>query len=315
MLIVVEGADRTGKTTLARRLLERLPDARYIHASAPTRHPLEEYELPLKGYGHTFDHLVLDRWHLGEAIWPTIFDRPTEIDPAVLLHVELTLRSRGALLVHARRDEELLAKEIDDIGDEPVTGHGAVKAQRMFDELRREHVLCDTVVYDFDVDNSDSKVDIILDAARTAQRDVSNPTQATREWIGSPRPRALLIGDRPGPNWLERKSPSLPFVPYVGTSGHFLMSELLDVRLTDVAICNTVRHDGQPERLLPLWHDLGCPPVVALGRDAERALGEALISHVGVRHPQYSRRFERRRGPGAYGTTLIDAIEQVEARN
>ena len=49
MLIVIEGCDGVGKTSLARDLCERT-GAEYRHLGPPQAHPLEEYVLPLDGY-------------------------------------------------------------------------------------------------------------------------------------------------------------------------------------------------------------------------------------------------------------------------
>lgn len=75
MITIVEGTDGVGKTTYATSLAEQT-GRMYLHAGAPTKRTwVEEYVEPLMVTGRTA--LVLDRWHLGEVIWPKLFDRPS----------------------------------------------------------------------------------------------------------------------------------------------------------------------------------------------------------------------------------------------
>lgn len=72
-IIIIEGADGVGKTRYARALVKE-NKARYQHKNKPKRNTwLEEYITAL-------DHLagqpvVCDRWHVGEMIWPVLFER------------------------------------------------------------------------------------------------------------------------------------------------------------------------------------------------------------------------------------------------
>lgn len=92
-IIIIEGTDGTGKSTLAAEMVE-LHDAHYVHAGPPTRERwTDEYistvrslldnqwirnREPFGGYEIVPDEdkvVVLDRWHLGEWVWPRIFGR------------------------------------------------------------------------------------------------------------------------------------------------------------------------------------------------------------------------------------------------
>src|SRR5690348_14510865 len=104
MLIILEGPDGAGKTTLANEIirfftglsLHRHEPIELLHKGPCISHPLDEYELPLINYRPGAKHIVCDRWHLGEAIYPAILKRNTKWDVAIDRHIELFLRSRGA---------------------------------------------------------------------------------------------------------------------------------------------------------------------------------------------------------------------------
>jgi len=71
--LIIEGSDGTGKTTVAKRIAEQI-GAHYIHAGAPTAGSIEdEYLAPLLDLGD--GPVVIDRWQLGEWIWPDLFER------------------------------------------------------------------------------------------------------------------------------------------------------------------------------------------------------------------------------------------------
>lgn len=129
MITIIEGADGTGKTTLARRIADT-SGARYIHAAAPTRDTWwDEYVVPCLDSAHD---LVLDRWHVGERIWPELFQRVSLFKTAGDYQDCCTaLAEAGArLILVIRRDEDIVAE---------LTGRGeadqlsaVLESQRMF---------------------------------------------------------------------------------------------------------------------------------------------------------------------------------------
>lgn len=77
-IILIEGLDMTGKTSIAKMMLENMESSRkaYLHTAAPACDvPTVEYCMPLRlaALGYT---MICDRWHLGEMVWSHIFGRP-----------------------------------------------------------------------------------------------------------------------------------------------------------------------------------------------------------------------------------------------
>lgn len=73
-IIIIEGTDGTGKSTLARELQQ--VGYAYVHASAPQESNwYDEYVGPLVGAVQSCTPVVCDRWHIGELVWPQIFKR------------------------------------------------------------------------------------------------------------------------------------------------------------------------------------------------------------------------------------------------
>jgi hypothetical protein len=129
MLFVIEGADGTGKSTLARRILEATGGGRYIHANAPTRHPLVEYTEPLIEYRPGGETWVLDRWHLGELVYGPLYRGKAGLSPQQFAAVDEYLSELGAVLILMHEDPKVLAHRLRERGEEPDVGALATESQ------------------------------------------------------------------------------------------------------------------------------------------------------------------------------------------
>ena len=293
MLIILEGVDRTGKTTLA-DWIKNAYNLEYRHYSKPEQHPLDEYGRWLDG---PVPRTVVDRYHLGERVWPRIFGRESEYDDAMHRWIELLLESRGAVLIRTVRDlrevEEAAARD-----GEPIQGDQILVASGLMAQEVAASILPH---YEMNViEGGDHNIPIHAAVRAMHARYLAD---VTTRWVGHIEPDVLLVGDEVGPS---SQGWNLPFVPYRGSSGHFLMSEL---RLTGLkpAIVNSVAPSGEQEDVRALWEALGRPPLVPLGRLAESRVRD-LADATGIPHPQWWRRFNRKAGVGSYGQLLQEAI-------
>lgn len=76
-LIIIEGLDGCGKTELAGQLyIHGGTPLALLHAGQPTEEDAAcEYQLPLENLAMNQYTVVCDRWHVGERVWPELFDR------------------------------------------------------------------------------------------------------------------------------------------------------------------------------------------------------------------------------------------------
>jgi len=135
MFVLIEGVDRTGKSTLAAEL-QRLTDADVHHFSAPVpgNNALQEYVEPFLDYRPGTDrHVVLDRGHIGELVWPRYFGRSSLIDPPTKAAIDGFLFQRGALLVSTWRDKDEIREAVNaDGANQLLTGDEVAEAQNVF---------------------------------------------------------------------------------------------------------------------------------------------------------------------------------------
>lgn len=203
MLVAIEGVDRTGKSTLAAELCDGLGGA-VVHAGPPGGGSLAAYEDAIRWYDPLGgEPLFLDRWHVGEYVWPEIFRRPTDmVDPAVRRHVEMFMCSRGCVVVYAIRDYDELRVDLVE-NDEPLRPASLPLALQRFDEalnhghnrgfvFEHEHLLHHLNAQDVEF------------VASQADGDVWPLHGVTGRWIGHPNPIwAIAVsgysdGDVPG---------------------------------------------------------------------------------------------------------------------
>jgi len=329
VLIILEGVDGAGKSTVAGQLADAIRASRpgervvQVHKSPPTHHPLVEYEQPLFHYrpGGT-THMVCDRWHVGEAVYPDVLERPTAWDEAVRRHVDMLLASRGALIVYVDPPSSRLRRQFEGRGEDPLVDVEQLVALRAGYDGYFSTVI--GVVWDRVITTvSPLVIEQIITKARVveARAQVLNPFVT---YVGSPTPSWLLVGDvrnelKAATAIQRRAGRSLDpastinngpaFGPFPGTSGHFLLKHLPDTMVAGgVGLANACDVDD----IFALRRSLGNPPTLALGVNAYRVLAKS-PNRFGpgtlgaAPHPQYVRRFLHRHGP-AYGELVYRAV-------
>lgn len=313
MLIILEGLDKTGKSTLAEAIAARI-GADIRHRGAPKAHPLIEYEREIETYlPGAGEHVVYDRYHWGETVWPTIYSRRSEYTSEMFVHTELLLRSRGAFMVLATSRAESIVERLEADRDPYPPPNRVKPALSLFADTYRRSVL-PSMVYDFERMDMDLVVDEIVRRARLFEEAVLG--SPTLHWVGSRAPSLLIVGDQPGPPHDEDDRRRLPFVPWKNTSGSFLFdaagwSSRSATTAMSLAITNSMDGSEQPLPVAELYSWLGQPQVVALGNAASSRLSSAQIPHGAVPHPQYVRRFHQAER-NTYGAAIYWAARYQE---
>jgi hypothetical protein len=319
MLIILEGPDGVGKTTLAGKLHDVIRDADprgtviSLRKGPPVSHPLDEYLTPLLNYkpGQGV-HYILDRWHIGEYVYPRLSGRSTQLDDTTWWYLNQFIRRLGGLLVMCHTN----ASDVAEIYEARKTTHpfetttAFLQAEKLFAEA------CDSaflpqITYDW-ADRLNVSPENIVRTALVRESYVRHLSPFIT-YVGRQNPKYLLLGDiRHGLDRVDEllKMPSdrdrrPAFMPYRGTSGHWLVSALLTKpELQDVALANARDVDD----VHALWARLGLPKVATLGNFAHREFNKP---HGRAPHPQFGRRFYHKHQE-SYAAALLAALENQE---
>lgn len=306
MLIILDGPDCAGKTTLADQI-ERYIRAKFpndtvdrLHAGPPKSHPLDEYVVPLLSYhprvGH---HVICDRWHIGEYIYPKLYGRRTQLNVGVQTYIEMFLASRGAVTFILAPDGRVLTARLATRGDDVANEMTMIAAW--------DHFRCVDKLYDVDVRVVETATpdDIVSLAQGHELRAMTHLRFNT--YVGSPVPETLILGDVRNcmgglqcPHKIPHPKHGTALMPYPSTSGAYLWSASGLHR--DWAVANACDTDSA----WAMWNLLGKPNVVALGQKAAKRLDDLKIPFAAVPHPQFIRRFHY-----ASGTEYVNLINEV----
>lgn len=136
MLIIIEGVDCSGKSTLVDKLVEQLgvDNTTVLHKGPPTHsNAIEEYIWPLSGYfPGSSKHIICDRWHIGEMIYPLIFKRKGIMSPQQFTTIDDVISQLGGFIVYLEPDLDILYKRFAERGDESMTSSTLFKSYVAF---------------------------------------------------------------------------------------------------------------------------------------------------------------------------------------
>ncbi len=308
MFFVIEGADGTGKSTLAGELKGRIEETLrgpvlIMHRGPLKRDPFDEYETDALDYRPTAalqadrQHLIADRWHWGELVYGPLYRGGSKLTKAGFRHVELFLRSRGAVPILCNVETETVRARLYARGEEFLRPEHLERVQREFMEIALERSLLAPSMYPSGNGMDLLKRGVILQEHTARLQDFP-------QYIGDPKPRVLLLGEAR----VDPTDPNpLPFVPRsASSSGEYLLTHLPEQLYRSCGIANALE-----VKVPQLWAALGYPPVVALGGVAEAAC--RLLPHSTVPHPQWVRRFHHHEGE-RYGDLLLRAARTMGLR-
>lgn len=255
--------------------------------------------MPLVDYQVNPDqqHVVCDRWHLGELVYPRVFGRPTQLTDPVLRHIEMFLQSRAALIILLDAPLDDLTRCVDTRGDDLVSTHQLAAIREGFHDVLKVTTLPVIHVDHNDVRDTRTVDWIVGEAMMHASQTVLLEKFVT--YVGPRWPKLLLLGDvrATGADPGDRRP---AFMPYGATSGYYLLDALGDAATRDVGIANACDVDDA-QAMRNAFGSGGEPVVVALGGNARRA---APWADRFVPHPQYIRRFHHNQG-AAYRDAIL----------
>jgi len=322
VLIVLEGVDNGGKSTLAAALTREFGSDRTLvwrqGPPPPDEDLVERYERPLLEPNVVQRCLsssvltVLDRWETGELVYGPLLRGGSRLSPGQALHVDLVLRSLGAVRVLVQPTlAQAVLDRYDGRGDDLVRRDQVTDIHAFYERHASTHGW-----YRGRADDEPDPYDVglwftllprdllaVADEAAVTARDL----EAFPGYVGWRQPDVLLVGERrgDGPGAYPAPWTNKAFTP-LGKLGcsHWLLDALERSRTTRVGLVNAYEPGVD---LVRLHEILGGPRVVALGNQASHALSRLGLDHGKIPHPQWARRFKHN-DHGWYSSRLVQEV-------
>lgn len=309
MFIVIEGTDASGKSSLIeeieRQIHEMYPDDFIVkfHKEKPKeltrRWVLNDYVTSIEKHNWHRSVALSDRWHWGEVTYAPKYRPDTNKDGYGLLGkagwrwVELFLMSRGVAQFWLYQPLDVIQARLTARGDEFVKTEDLSEILNQYVVAAGVSVLAD--VLKPDAHSSDQVSELAQHVIKTALsiEHSARDLELFPYYIGSLRPKALLIGDTRNIVKKYGEETRLPFMPVDGNSGEYLLSCLPEDLWREVGIININDNDVK-NSFNALWTMLGYPKLICLGRLAEKTLASIPVAedyYTVLPHPQYVRRF------------------------
>lgn len=304
MLIIVEGADGVGKTSLINRIAESI-HAEVLHRGPLKRDPIDEYARDIQHYRPGRGRTILcDRWHLGEKLYGPLLRGESRLTREVEAHVEKVLQARGALMIVLTDKVEDVKYRLGARGDDLITSSHLDQLVPGYERAAIDSALVNVLHSGIPTAKT---VAHWMRTASALELGAEHYLGGFTTYVGPPRPQFLLVGEK------RHGEPPYPdeaaFTPGNVNSGRFLLGALSKRVLRYSGLINALE-DDVAAFLQRQNHRI---PVVALGRSAERNLRENGVECSSVPHPQYVRRFHHR-AQAEYGS-LIEQVLDDGPRN
>lgn len=284
MLIVLEGVDGAGKSTLASAIIDKIKayhpqdSVEYLHSSQLKGTVYEEYVDRLANYAPgSGQHLVLDRWHVGERIYGPLYRNSSGFDDASGSYewIELFLASKGARLWNVTQELEVLKERLAARGEDFLQDHHVDYVREQFIELVDKSLIRAGTVRPNEVETSFFAQHIIVDAEYAEFRAQSLHAYGVTSYIGETYtdPQTILI--------VDNKSKNYGFHPEKSDESKILLSTLRKDFIHSLAIVNSV---SQPS-LNALLERLSMSGVITYSETVSARLNAAGINHIKFDEP------------------------------
>jgi thymidylate kinase len=336
-IVLLEGADASGKTTLARHLVDRY-GAKYLHSTVRRdvwRYHTGALRLAVR---HSENQLVvMDRHWISELVYGAVFRGAPAYDVGARCF-DRVLRRYGAVTVlcapinqreqarrwavgreagkkeHFDRVREVIQRYFDLAeGNVAHPGNGYLDQLIRFQDFNLRD---DVLVYDIDlhgiypgpsgIEKFGRRIIDMVERLQSLTIPRRGYNLAGRADVS--RPATLFVGEAiarryASPPWPwcdrdDRKNSALWF----NTALH-----LLKVREDRCVFTNALQPDGSESHLLELLSDSQLK-VIALGEVAARAVTRLGRSATVIPHPSWHKRFRHAEGPAGYAEILQEAL-------
>ncbi len=280
MIIIIEGADRTGKTRLATEICQAFKYD-YKHFGVPGPNPADEY---LDFLLNLKTPTVCDRFYVGELVYGPMLRQKESITPFQRSVIERVVRYLGGFIIHADTDWGLV-KERFLLSKEPISLEQNAESHMRFKTVMKS-IKIPRVRYNgrTEIDLSEAVFQLHPFIDMQLERSKFIPIHGIGTTIG---PKIIFIGDALSSknSWMR-----LPFSG--GPASTFFFNQLAKSKIDERFVYVQNQDTLTKEQIDLLRTDQNV--VVALGNEAAGKLNKLRCCFIQLPHPQYWNRFQKK---------------------
>lgn len=281
MIIVIEGSDGTGKTTLAREF-EKI-GFRYVHNGKPQ--PEEDLFMTYLKQLHEArgSNVVFDRLHIGELVYGPVMRDKSLISTEEMIVLNRIIYASGGTIIFCQTDTDVMLenwKSRNLQGREYVTEQQKLLTiSKVYQSLIQDYFRGRADFFTFDY-SKDSTSQLLLNVQSFSQG-------VSVEINGSPQANFLIVGEQAAGEIDEA------FCSMRNSSG-FLNRCLWDAGYKEIELSfvNALDTAGNPHPIHNLWKQMFNCKVIALGQIAQELCLTNGVPFLPAPHPQFIKRFK-----------------------
>lgn len=302
MLIILEGVDGAGKSTLASAIKKEIEKAHpndtveYIHASQIKGTVYEEYVEPLDNYTPTSGrHIIIDRWHVGERIYGPLYRDSSGYDSSRGSYewIELFLGSKGARLWNVTQTLEILKERLAARGEDYLQDRHVDYVREQFSTLSKQSAIFANEVSPNEETLQVIASHIVVDAEYAEFRAASLQNYGIKSYVGRTfdDPQTILV--------VDNKAKNVEFNPEKSDEAQIFLSTLRSDFIQNLAVVSSVSQSALTE----LLERLSMSGVIAYSETVSARLTSFGINHVKIGEPTEDR---------MYPTSVYVAAEKAQ---
>lgn len=294
MIVILEGIDKTGKSTLARKLVKEL-DGYYVKFSQPNGDPYQEYMGFLRSAKKHVNY-VLDRFCYGELVYGPMYRNESGITVDQLNFIELLMMQFNPIVVYCETSKETISRNFQDQDEEFTDSEDIEHIIKLYKNVWNESIL-DPINFDYQKDHDHL---LVMSDIKTNFGDfpIKKKIVSTKTYLGNPQPDYLFVGEEKNPNLKDNSV-------FESSSGKFLIEALKHTwSLDSCGFVNSFDAKRGPLTTRDIKY-INPKKTIALGNVA----ADRVQTDFKINHPQYAKRFYGKDAMGKYINELEAVID------
>ena len=301
MFVIIEGLDRSGKSTLANSIKNKLDYFEIIHCSKPkTDDPYQEYLEMFQKYDGK--DVIFDRFYLGEYVYSNLYRGGCKITPFQFWTLDMLAQRNAACLIYSKTSPEVILKRCIDTneGKDVFDFEKDIdKASNLFDEIIKSSCLSESCCeqYDSSFHTQDEFVEYTISYIKHRREKQLNYCFNDSFFIGNLQADIMVVGEKIS----NTATTNFPF--FSGPSSEYLFDCIRNIdQLRDAYFTNAIKpwKRDHVQCLIDEINLIGPEKIVCLGKESEDLVRKALekikyskdqIKISRIPHPSFWRRF------------------------